>query len=64
MIGTSTMPRPSAALAHCAIRSIEAGNVADLTIWRVPSHTQIPYWPGAGLVRTVIKRGRLVYQRA
>jgi imidazolonepropionase len=46
------------------IGSIEAGKVADLTIWRVPSHTQIPYWPGAGLVRTVIKRGRLVYQRA
>jgi imidazolonepropionase len=46
------------------IGSIEAGKVADLTIWRVPGHTQIPYWPGAGLVRTVIKRGRLVYQRA
>jgi imidazolonepropionase len=46
------------------IGSIEVGKLADLTIWRVPSHTQIPYWPGAGLVRTVIKRGRPVYQRA
>ncbi len=45
------------------IGSIEPGKLADLTIWRVPSHAQIPYWPGAGLVRTVIKRGRPVYQR-
>jgi len=45
------------------IGSIEPGKLADLTIWRVPSHDQIPYWPGAGLVRTVIKRGRPVYQR-
>ncbi len=45
------------------IGSIEPGKVADLTIWRVPSHDQIPYWPAAGLVRTVIKRGRTVYQR-
>ena len=46
------------------IGSIEVGKLADLTIWRVPSHSQIPYWPAAGLVRTVIKRGRPVYQRA
>jgi len=26
VIGTSTMPRASAALAHCAMRSIEAGS--------------------------------------
>ncbi len=45
------------------IGSIELGKQADLTIWRVPSHAQIPYWPGAGLVRTVIKRGRTVFQR-
>jgi imidazolonepropionase len=45
------------------IGSIEPGKLADLTIWRVPSHDQIPYWPAAGLVRTVIKRGRTVYQR-
>jgi imidazolonepropionase len=44
------------------IGSIEPGKLADLTIWRVPSHDQIPYWPGANLVRTVIKRGRPVYQ--
>jgi imidazolonepropionase len=45
------------------IGSIEPGKLADLTIWRVPSHKQIPYWPAAGLVRTVIKRGRTVFQR-
>jgi imidazolonepropionase len=45
------------------IGSIEVGKQADLVIWRVPSHSQIPYWPGAGLVRTVIKRGRTVFQR-
>lgn len=45
------------------IGSIEPGKQADLVIWRVPSHQQIPYWPGANLVRTVIKRGRTVFQR-
>ncbi len=45
------------------IGSIELGKQADLVIWRVPSHSQIPYWPGANLVRTVIKRGRTVFQR-
>ncbi len=44
------------------IGSIEVGKQADLAIWRVPSHAQIPYWPAATLVRTVIKRGRPVYQ--
>lgn len=45
------------------IGSIEPGKLADLVIWRVPSHAQIPYWPAAGLVRTVIKRGRTIFQR-
>ena len=43
--------------------SIEAGKQADLAIWSVPTHRQIPYWPGADLVRTVIKRGRVVLDR-
>src|SRR6476469_8873434 len=42
------------------IGSLEPGKAADLTVWRVPSTVQIPYWPAAGLVRTVIKRGRVV----
>jgi imidazolonepropionase len=44
------------------IGSLEAGKQADLVVWRVPSTRQIPYWPAADLVRTVVKRGRLVYE--
>jgi imidazolonepropionase-like amidohydrolase len=33
-------------------------------VWRVPTHAQIPYWPGADLVRIVVKRGRIVHERA
>jgi len=43
--------------------SIETGRFADLVIWNVPTHRQIPYWPAADLVRTVIKRGRVVLER-
>jgi imidazolonepropionase len=45
------------------IGSIEAGKAADLVIWRVPTTRQIPYWPAADLVRTVVKRGRVVLER-
>jgi imidazolonepropionase len=45
------------------IGSIEAGKLADLVIWRVPSADQIPYWPAADLVRIVVKRGRPVLSR-
>ena len=45
------------------IGSLEPGKAADLVIWRVPTTTQIPYFPGADLVRTVIKRGRVVLDR-
>jgi imidazolonepropionase len=43
------------------IGSLEPGKQADVTIWRVPTHRQIPYWPAADLVRTVIKRGVPVF---
>jgi imidazolonepropionase len=46
------------------IGSLEPGKAADLAIWRVPTSTQIPYWPAADLVRTVIKRGRVVLDRS
>ena len=45
------------------VGSLEPDKQADLVVWRVPSADQIPYWPGADLVRTVIKRGRAVLQR-
>jgi len=45
------------------IGSLEPGKAADVVIWKVPTSTQIPYWPGADIVRTVIKRGRIVLDR-
>ena len=46
------------------IGSLEPAKQADLVVWRVPSAAQIPYWPGADLVRAVVKRGRVVHERA
>jgi imidazolonepropionase len=45
------------------IGSLEAGKVADLVIWNVPTTRQIPYWPAADLVRAVVTRGRVVVDR-
>ena len=45
------------------IGAIEPGRVADLVVWRVPTHRQLPYWPAADLVRTVVKGGRIVHDR-
>jgi imidazolonepropionase len=45
------------------IGSLEPGKAADIVIWRVPTSEQIPYWPGADLVRTVVKRGRVIVER-
>jgi imidazolonepropionase len=45
------------------VGSLEPGKQADLAIWRVPSHRQIPYWPAADLIRAVVKRGRPVLER-
>ncbi len=45
------------------VGSLEAGKQADIVIWNVPTTEQIPYWVGASLVRTVIKRGRIVVER-
>ena len=46
------------------IGSLEPGKSADLVVWRVPTSTQIPYWPAADLARTVVKRGRVVLDRS
>jgi imidazolonepropionase len=45
------------------VGSLEGGKAADLVIWNVPTSRQIPYWPAADLVRTVVKRGRIVLDR-
>ena len=41
--------------------SLEEGKHADVAIWKVDSHALLPYWLGADLVQTVVKRGRVVY---
>lgn len=46
------------------VGSIERGRQADLALWSVPTHRQIPYWPAADLIRSVVKRGRVVLERA
>jgi imidazolonepropionase len=45
------------------IGSLEEGRAADLVIWDVPSVEEIPLWPGARLARTVVKRGRVAFDR-
>ncbi len=45
------------------IGSLELGKAADLVVWRVPDHREIPYWPAANLVRNVVKRGVIVFDR-
>ena len=44
--------------------SLEPGRAADIVVWDVPSHALIPYWLGADLVRTVVKRGRVAWERS
>jgi len=46
------------------VGSIESGRQADLAIWNVATHRQIPYWPAADIVRAVVKRGRVTLERA
>jgi imidazolonepropionase len=42
--------------------SIEPGKQADLVVWGLPSLDEIPYWLGGRPVRSVVKRGRLVFE--
>ncbi|MFI5254356.1 MAG: imidazolonepropionase [Candidatus Limnocylindrales bacterium] len=44
--------------------ALEPGRAADLVVWGVPSHEQLAYWLGADLVRTVVKRGEVVFGRS
>jgi imidazolonepropionase len=45
------------------IGSIEPGKQADLVLWDVPTVEQLPYWLGGSPARTVVKRGRVVFER-
>jgi imidazolonepropionase len=45
------------------IGSLEPGKQADLVVWDVRSHCQLPERMGANLVHTVIKRGRLAIRK-
>jgi imidazolonepropionase len=63
VLSAVTINAARALLMDDEIGSLEAGKAADIAIWRTPTATQIPYWPGADLVRTVIKRGRVILDR-
>lgn len=41
--------------------SLEVGKHADVVVWQPDSHALLPYWLGANLVRTVVKRGRVAF---
>jgi len=40
--------------------ALEPGLRADLVVWDVSTHAQIPYWAGADLARAVVAGGRIV----
>lgn len=42
--------------------SLEEGRIGDLVAWDVPRHELIPYWMGAQLVQSVVKRGRVAFR--
>jgi imidazolonepropionase-like amidohydrolase len=46
-----------------SVGALEPGRQADVVLLQVPDYRQIPYHFGVNLVRTVIKRGKVVYQR-
>jgi imidazolonepropionase len=53
----------AAALGLADRGALEPGMRADLVVWDVPTHAQIPYWAGADLARDVVVAGRVVARR-
>ncbi|MHB1158970.1 MAG: imidazolonepropionase [Chloroflexota bacterium] len=45
------------------VGSLEPGKRADLAILDAPSHLHLAYWFGRNLVRTVVKDGRVAWER-
>ncbi len=56
----ATTVNAAAALGLADRGSLVPGMRADLVVWDVPTHRQIPYWAGADLVRAVVVEGRVV----
>ena len=50
----------AAALGLADRGTLAPGLRADLVVWDVPTHAQLPYWAGADLVRAVVANGRVV----
>jgi len=46
------------------VGSLEPGKQADLIVLDVENAAQIPYYFGTNLVRTVVKRGRVIYEKS
>jgi imidazolonepropionase len=56
----ATTVNAAAALGLADRGTLEPGRRADLVVWDVPTHAQLPYWAGARLVRVVVAGGRQV----
>jgi imidazolonepropionase len=59
----ATTVNAAAALGLVDRGTLEPGRRADLVVWDVPTHAQLPYWAGADLVRVAIAGGRQVFER-
>jgi imidazolonepropionase len=61
LVGATINAAHAVALAD-RIGSLEAGKQADMILWDADDYRMIPYHMGVNLVRTVIKRGRIVHR--
>jgi imidazolonepropionase len=59
----ATTVNAAAALGLADRGSLEPGLRADLVVWDVPTHAQLPYWAGAELARAVVVGGNEVFAR-
>jgi len=56
----ATTVNAAAALGLADRGALEPGRRADLVVWDVPTHAELPYWAGADLVRVVLAGGAKV----